>query len=90
MESRVRYLALCRLFSVIDSLEWFWMERLHKNIQLLLEFCKGPFLVLHFLYYTLMTFLVMLSVILLSMPMMLLSFLIVIRHLICDVNQIYL
>ena len=38
------------------------MESLHKNIQLMLEFLKGPFLVLHFSYYTLMTFLMMLSV----------------------------
>ena len=38
-----------------------------KNIQLILEFLKGPFLVLSFFYYKLMTFLMMLSVILLSM-----------------------
>ena len=42
-----------------------------------------PFLILHFSYYTLMTFLIMLSVILLSMLMILLSTLNVIRHLIC-------
>ena len=36
-------------------------------------FLKGLFLVLHFSYYTLMTFLMMLSVILLSMLMILLS-----------------
>ena len=36
------------LFSVIDGLEWFWTESLHKNIQLMLEFLKAPFLVLHF------------------------------------------
>ena len=42
------------------------MGNLHKNIQLMLEFLKAPFLVLHFSYYTLMTFLMMLSVILLS------------------------
>ena len=52
------------------------MERLHKNIQLMLEFVKAPFLVLHFSFYTLMTFLTMVSVILL------LSILSVIRHLI--------
>ena len=46
--------------------------KLHKNIQLMLEFPKAPFLVLHFSYYTLMTFLTMLSVILLSMLMILL------------------
>ena len=39
------------------------MGSLHKNIQLMLEFLKGPFLVLHVSYYTLMTFLMMLSVI---------------------------
>ena len=61
MEFQVRYLALFLLFSVIDSFEWFWMESLHKNIQLMLEFFKAPFLVLHFSYYTLMTFLMMLS-----------------------------
>ena len=79
------YLALFPLFSVISSFEWFWMGNLHKNIQLLLEFLKGPFLALHFPYYTLMTFL-MLSVILLSMLMILLSTLNVIRHLICGNN----
>ena len=57
-----------------------WMGSFYKNIQLMLEFLKGPFLVLHFSYYTLMTFLMMLFVIML---MMLLSILIVIRHLIC-------
>ena len=64
----------------------FWMENLHKNIQLMLVFLKGLFLVLHFSYYTLMTFLTMLSVILLSMLMILLSTLNVIRHLICGNN----
>ena len=58
---------------------------LDKNIQLMVEFLKAPPLVLHFSYYTLMTFL-MLSVILLSMLMILLSILSVIRHLICDNN----
>ena len=52
MEFQVRYLALFLLFSVIDDFEWFWMESLHKNIQLMLEFLKAPFLVLHFSYYT--------------------------------------
>ena len=51
MEFQVRYLALFLLFSVIDDLEeWFWMEKLHKNIQLILESLKAPFLVLHFCY----------------------------------------
>ena len=51
----------------------------------MLEFLKAPLLVLHFSYYT-MTFLMMLSVILLSMLMILLSILSVIRHLICGNN----
>ena len=45
IEFQVRYLALFLLFSVVDGFEWFWMESLHKNIQLLLEFLKAPFLV---------------------------------------------
>ena len=49
-------------------------------------FLKAPVLVLHFSYYTLMTFLMMLSVILLSMLMILLSILSVIGHLICGNN----
>ena len=59
---------------------------LHKNIQLMREFLKDPFLVLHFSYYTLMIFLTMFSVMLLSMLMVLLSILSVIRHLICGNN----
>ena len=54
MEFQVRYLTLFFLFWVIDGFAWFWMGSLHKNIQLMLEFPKGPFLVLHFSYYTLM------------------------------------
>ena len=75
MEFQVRYLVLFFLFSVIDGFEWFWMGSLHKNIQLMLEFLKAPFLVLHFSFYALMTFL-MLSAILLSMLMMILSILV--------------
>ena len=71
MEFQVRYLALLILFSVIDSFEWFWMVNLHKNIQLMLEFLKAPFLVLNVSYYTSMTFLIMSCVILLSMLMIL-------------------
>ena len=62
------------------------MESLHKNIQLMLKFFKAPFLVLHFPYYTLMTFLMTLSVKLLSMLMTLLYIRSVIRHLICGNN----
>ena len=52
----------------------------------MLEFLKALYLVLHFSYYILMTFLMMLSVILLSMLMILPSILSVIRHLICGNN----
>ena len=72
MEFQVICLALFLLFSVIDSFEWFWMESLDKNIQLMLELLKAPFLVVHFSWYTLMTFLTMLSVILLHLVMILL------------------
>ena len=61
------------------------MERLCKNIQLILVFFKAPFLVLNFSHYTLMTFLVMLSVILLSL-LMILSIVRKIRHLINGIN----
>ena len=97
MEFQVRHLALFLLFLVINDFGWFWMGSSHKDIQLMLEFLKTPFLVLHFYYYTIMTFLMMLSVILLSMLMIPLSILSVIRHLICgnnlnwllDLNLIY-
>ena len=49
---------------------------LHKNIQLMLKFLKALF----FLYYTLVTFLMMLSVILLTMLMILLTTLNMIRQ----------
>ena len=61
------------------------MGSLQKNIQLMFESHKAPFLALHFSYYTLMI-LLMLSVILLSMLMILLPILNVIRHLICGSN----
>ena len=50
-EFQVRYLALFLLFSVISGFRWFWIGCLHKNIQLVLEFLKALFLVLHFLLY---------------------------------------
>ena len=59
MEFQVIYLALFLLFSVIDGFEWFRMGSLLKNIQLMLEFLKAPFLVLHVPFYTLMTFLML-------------------------------
>ena len=43
-------MALFLVFSVIGSLGWFWNGDFHKNIQLLLEFLRGLFLVLHFSY----------------------------------------
>ena len=49
-----------RLWMVLD-------KSLHKNFQLMLEILKAPFLVLHFSYYTLIIFLMILSVILLSL-----------------------
>ena len=52
----------------------------------MLDFLKAPLLNLHFSYYALMAFLMMLSVILLSMLMILLSTLSVIMHLICGNN----
>ena len=81
-EFQVRYLGLFLLFSVIDRFKWFWMGSLHINIQLMLEFLNALFLVLHFSCYTLMTFLMMLFVILLSMLMILLCILSAIRNLI--------
>ena len=62
------------------------MGSLHKNIQLMLELLRASFFVLHFSYYTLITFLMMLYVILLSMLMILLSILSAMRHLICGNN----
>ena len=50
MAFQVSYMALLLLISVIDAFEWFWMGSCHKNIQLMLEFFKAPFLVLHFSY----------------------------------------
>ena len=79
MEFLLSYLALFLLFSVIDSFEWFWVESLHKNIQLMLDSYT-------FSVAKIMNFLVILSVILLSMLMILLSILSVIRHLICANN----
>ena len=52
IEFQVRYLALFLLLSVIDGFEWFLIESSHKDIQLMLEFLKAPFLVLHFSSYT--------------------------------------
>ena len=43
----------------MESFEWFWVESLPKNIQLMLDFLKAPLLEEHFSCYTLMTFLMM-------------------------------
>ena len=51
MEFQVRNFVTLLFFSVIHSFEWFWIESLHKNIQLMLEFLKAPFWLLHFLRY---------------------------------------
>ena len=59
---------------------------LPKNIQLMLGFLKCPFFLQHFSYYTLMTFMMMLAVILLSMLMILLPTLDVIKDLTCGNN----
>ena len=61
-----------RVYSVLGSFRCFWMGNIYKNIQLMLEFLKGPVLVLRFSYYTLMTFLMMLSIVLLFILMVLL------------------
>ena len=83
---QARYLALFCLFSVIDGFKWFWMWNLHKNIQSTLGSLKAPFLVQHFSCYTIMTFLMMLSVILLSLLRILLAALSLIKHLTCGHN----
>ena len=80
------------MFSIQGNIEWFgrfWMESLHRNIQLMLEFPKASFLVLQFSYYTLMTFLVMLCDIAIYADDTLLI-LSVIRHLICGNNFYWL
>ena len=85
MEFQDRYLAFFLPFSVIDGFWWFFMGNLHRNIQLITKFLKAPFLVLQFSHYTLMSFLMMCSVILLSM-LILFSPRSVIRHLVCGSN----
>ena len=69
--NQVGYLDLICLLSVRGGCGWLWMRSQCKSIQLMLEFLKGPFLVQCFFYWTLMTFLVMLSVTLISMLMIL-------------------
>ena len=64
------------------------MRSLHKNMHLMLEFLKAPSW--SYIFLTLMTFLMMLFVILLSMQMILLSSLTVIRYLNCGNNNDWL
>ena len=75
MEYQLRYLTLFLFFSIIDSFSWFWMESIQKNIRRISEVNanvpQGSFLVLHFSYNTLMIFLYMSSVIMLSVLMIL-------------------
>ena len=49
MEFQVTYLVFFLLSSVIDSFRQFWMASTCKNIQLMLELFKAPFLVLFLL-----------------------------------------
>ena len=86
LELQVRYLALFLFFSVIGGFGCFWMGNLYKNIQFMLEFLKGPFLVLHCSYCLLMIFQMILYVILLSMLMVLHSNQNMVSHLICGNN----
>ena len=79
IEFQIGYSALFCLFSVTDGFRWFWLVSLRKRI---LHSRSYTFPTI----YPLLTFLVMLSVILLSMLMILLSTLSVIRYLICDNN----
>ena len=62
------FLALFHHRLVIESFEWFWIGSLKKTILLMLVILKAPFLVLCFTYHTLGMFLMMSSVVLLSMP----------------------
>ena len=67
--------------SFLGSFGWFWKRSLH-----ILEFFNALFLDLNFSYYTLTTFLMMVSVILWSTLMVLLFAVSAIRHLICGNN----
>ena len=70
MKFQVRYLFLFLLFSVIDNFEWFLIGSL-KKYPVKSGLLQGSILIVsHFSYHILMTFLIMLSVILLSMPML--------------------
>ena len=79
-------LYIARLNFSNDIVIFIWFQFSFSVSLTFVSILKAPFLVLHFSYYTLMTFLMMLSVILLSMLMILLSIRSVIRHLICGNN----
>ena len=85
-EFQVGFLPLFCHFLITNNLDWFWIGCRHKNIMLILVFLKTPFLIPHFSYYKIMTFLDMLSVILLSIPIKLISTLSVTRLVICGKN----
>ena len=55
MEFQVGDLVLFHLFSVINAFKWFWMGNFSNNSQLMLEFSKAWFLVLHFFHLTNLT-----------------------------------
>ena len=81
---QVKFLALFLLFTVIDSFEWFWMESLLKNFQLMLEFLKAPLLgpTLFLLYINDLNDNVICDIVIYAND----STLSVIRHLICGNN----
>ena len=81
------YLGVFCLFLAINIFQEFCMANFCKKTQLMLEFLKRPFLSLLFSYNTLTTWLMMPSIILLSMLMILLSTLSVIRKLICGCSK---
>ena len=87
IEFQVGCFALFCFFSVKDDFQWFCMESFRKNIQLILVYVKAPLLIQHFSCYTLMPFLLIISLTFLFVLMILLSVLSVIRHLICGNNQ---
>ena len=89
-ECQVNSLAWFCLFTVMYAFMWFCMGTLCKSIQLILEFLKAPFMVFLFSYYTFMTFLIILSAMLVFMLMIVLFNLSVKSHLICGNNKIWL
>ena len=90
MEFQFRYLVLFLLFSEIDGFYWFWMGSLHRKSSQKYPVNAGVpqgSILGHTLFLLHINGLPdMLSVILLSVPMILLSILSVIRHLISDNN----